>query len=126
MAKIRILIVDDNPAFLRSLSQLIASYQDLQLVGQSLSAKEAMVQIPISQPDLVLVDVVMPELGGLEATRLIKAEPHAPRVIVCTLYADARYEEAARDAGADAFLPKTDLSKQLLPMIYELFGLPAG
>lgn len=126
MAKIRILIVDDNAAFLRSVSQLIASYQDFQLVGLALSAGDALEKIPFLRPDLVLMDMVMPDLGGLEATRLIKAEPNAPRVIICTLYHDARYEEAATGAGADGFLSKSALSKQLLPLAHGLFGLHTG
>lgn len=126
MAKIRILIVDDSPAFLKSASQLIASYQDFQLVGQASSVNEALKQIPLSHPDLVLMDMVMPGLSGLEATRLIKAKTGAPRVIICTLYVDARYEEAATGAGADGFLSKSALSKQLLPLVYELFGIPAS
>ena len=123
MAKIRILIVDDSRAFLKSASQLIARHQDFQLVGQASSVNEALAQIHLLHPDLVLMDMVMPGLSGLEATRLIKAKTGAPRVIICTLYADIRYEEASTGAGADGFLSKSVLSKQLLPLVYELFGL---
>ncbi|MEO8287047.1 MAG: response regulator transcription factor [Chloroflexota bacterium] len=122
MAQIRTLVVDDNPAFLRSVSRLISSYKEFEIVGEASSAAEALKQIALSHPDLVLMDMVMSDLSGLDATRIIKAESDAPRVIICTLYGDARYAEAATAAGADGFLSKSALSKQLLQVVYSLFS----
>ncbi len=126
MATIRVLIVDDSPAFLRSVSQLISTYQEFQLVGEASSAAGALRQVRLLRPDLVLMDVVMPDMNGLEATRLLKSEPDAPRVIICTLYATAQHEEAARAAGADSFLPKSALSKKLLHVAQSLLNLHEG
>ena len=126
MTHIRTLVVDDNITFLTSVTQLIASYPEFQVVGEAPSATEALRQIALLHPDLVLIDMVMPGMSGLEATRLIKAELDAPRVIICTLYANKHYEAAAAEVGADGFLPKSALSKQLLPLVQALFGLHTG
>lgn len=122
-AQIRTLIVDDNPSFLRSVSQMIASYGELTLVGEARSAAGAVEQIALLHPDFVLMDMVMPDLNGFEATRIIKTRPGAPRVIICTLYDDKRYADAAMAVGADGFLAKSALSKQLLAVIHSLFNL---
>ncbi|MDQ6692826.1 MAG: response regulator transcription factor [Chloroflexota bacterium] len=126
MPPIRILVVDDSPTFLSSLAQLLASLEEFEVVGTALSASGAIEQIAQSHPDLVLMDMVMPDMNGLEATRLVKAEPDAPRVIICTLYATTQYEEAAKAAGADGFLPKSALSKKLLHVAQSFLKLYEG
>jgi len=122
MTPIRTLVVDDNLTFLASAIELISSYPEFRVVGQAPSACEALRQIALLHPDLVLIDMIMPGVSGLEATRLIKSVERAPRVIICTLHTDKRYEEAATAVGADGFLPKSAMSKQLLPLVQALFG----
>jgi DNA-binding NarL/FixJ family response regulator len=73
------------------------------------------------RPDLVLMDLAMPGMGGLEATRRLKAEPDAPRVIMLSLHEHPMYRTAALDAGANGFVPKSKLGTALLPMIHSLF-----
>lgn len=122
MARIRTLVVDDNPTFLRSFSRMLSSYAELLVVGEASSAAGAVEQINSLHPDLVLMDMVMPDINGLEATRIIKSKPGAPRIIICTLHDDIRYETAATAAGADGFLAKSALSSSLLLTIRSLFN----
>ena len=75
-------------------------------------------------PDLVLIDVAMPGLSGIEVTRQIKHKPDPPRVIVITISTDAAYAVAARQAGADGFLTKSACRTQLIPLIQSLFAAP--
>jgi CheY-like chemotaxis protein len=70
-----------------------------------------------AQPDLVLMDVAMPHLNGFEATRLIKAQPHAPRLVIVTSSDLPHYRTAAQTAGADSFISKADFGTLLLPLI---------
>src|SRR5438105_3576362 len=81
-------------------------------------------QVAMLNPDLVLMDLAMPGMNGLETTRQIKARPAAPRVVIMTLYDVAEYRAAARDATADGFIAKSSIRSQLLPLLASLFPNP--
>lgn len=121
MSRIRILLVDDNREFLRSAANFLSAHADLEIVGLAVSGKEALRKTSEMNPDLVLMDVAMPEMNGIEATRLIKNQPKAPRVVVLTLHNNAEYRSAARAAGADGLLSKQELPVKLIPLIHTLF-----
>ena len=119
---VRILLVDDNPTFLTAAERLLTSRpSSFAVVGRACSGEEALERVVALQPDLVLMDVAMPGLNGLEATRRIKAEPDPPRVIVLTLHDGAVYRDAARNAGADGFVSKARLDQALVPLARSLF-----
>ena len=117
-----ILIVDDN-ARLRALMRGIAAQEsDLHVVGEAADGAEAMRLAQALQPDIVLLDLAMPRVNGLEALRWIKAERPATTVIIVTVHAEDAYRRAAEDGGADAFLLKKTLVTVLLPTIQRLRG----
>ena len=118
---IRVLLIDDNPEFLRSAHDFLALLPSLQVVGCALSGTDALRQISCLLPQLVLVDWAMPGLSGLETTRLIKAVPNAPLVVILTLYSSSPYRTAAQLAGADGILDKVDWYAQLPPLLQQLF-----
>jgi DNA-binding NarL/FixJ family response regulator len=124
--RIRTLLVDDHAAFLDELAQLLAETHETDVVGRTTSGEEALEQGLAMQPDLVLMDLAMPGMGGLEATRRLKAKPGAPRVIMLSLHEHPMYRQAALDAGADGFVPKSKLGTALLPMIHSLFPAIIG
>lgn len=119
--RIRTLMVDDHAAFLDELAHFLAEEHEMDVVGRTASGEDALEQTTALRPDLVLMDLAMPGMGGLEATRRLKAEPDAPRVIMLSLHEHSMYHLAARDAGADGFVPKSKLGTTLLPMIHSLF-----
>lgn len=119
--RIRTLMVDDHATFLDELAHLLAEEREMDVVGRTASGEEALEQTAALRPDLVLMDLAMPGLGGLEATRRLKAEPDAPRVIMLSLHEHPMYRTAALDAGANGFVPKSKLGTALLPMIHSLF-----
>jgi DNA-binding NarL/FixJ family response regulator len=125
MAQLRILLVDDSAEFLESAARFLTMYQDLNLVGSANSGYDAIARVQELRPDLVLIDLAMPGMNGLETTRLLKARAEAPRVVIMTLYDNSEYREAAREAAADGFIAKSALSSQLFPMIASLFAKPA-
>lgn len=120
MRPIRILLVDDNAEFLNAATRFLADNPRIEIVGKIFSGREAVNQTPTLKPDLVLMDLMMPEMDGLEATRLIKQLPDPPAVIVVSLHDDQSFCMAAQVAGADGFLTKRVLSKRLMPLLEKL------
>jgi DNA-binding NarL/FixJ family response regulator len=120
MTAFRILLVDNSPDFLRSAARFLASDPQVVIVGQAESGHDALNRIARLHPDLVLIDISMPHMNGLEATRFIKARPDAPRVVVLTNYDTVDYRAAATAAGADGFIAKSEFSTQVFPLLYEL------
>lgn len=118
---VRILLVDDSPRFLESAERFLSAELGLAVIGSVLSGAEALEQAARLRPDLVLMDVAMPGLDGLETTQHLKAQPGPPRVIILTLYDTPKYRDAAQHAGADGFVPKADFGEKLLPLIDALF-----
>jgi DNA-binding NarL/FixJ family response regulator len=121
MKSLRVLVVNDSVEFLAAVASVLRVHPQLELVGYARSGREALVQVAQLRPDLVLMDVVMPEMNGLDATRHLKAQPGAPRVIMLTLYDEEEYRVAAAAAGADGFIGKTEFGTQLPPLIRALY-----
>ena len=121
MSPLRVLLVDDNHDFLESAVHFLSAYPCLQIVGWTFSGRDARALVARLQPDLVLMDLSMPGMNGLEATSQIKAEPCTPRVVILTLHDNPEYRLAAEAAGADGFIAKSEFGTQLLPLIHTLF-----
>ncbi len=118
---IRILLVDDNRRFLEVVGRFLKR-ESFDVVGLALSGTTALDQVRRLHPDLVLMDIALPHMNGLEATREIKRQPNPPRVIVLTMHDNSAYVAEARAVGADGFVAKSDFGLQLLPTIRTLFG----
>jgi DNA-binding NarL/FixJ family response regulator len=112
---IRVLIVDDHSRARRGLRALLATRPVVQVICEAENGREALRLVEESQPDVVLMDIQMPECDGLEATRHIKAQ--WPQVKVIALTANAIHQAAAVSAGADAFLLKGCPTGELLAAI---------
>ena len=116
--QIRVLVVDDQPRTRQSLKTLLATCPQVKEVQEAALAREAVRLMQESQSDVVLMDVRMPEVNGLQATRLIKARWPQVKVIVLTLYAE--YAAEAQAAGADAFVCKGEPTENLLTTLTEV------
>ena len=119
--RVRTLMVDDHAAFLDELTRFLEENRETDVVGRASSGEEALEQTKALRPDLVLMDLAMPGMGGLQATRRLKTEAEEPRVIILSLHEHPLYRLAALDVGADGFIPKSELGTALLPMIHLLF-----
>jgi DNA-binding NarL/FixJ family response regulator len=122
MSTVRVLLVDDSLEFLEAAAQFLSQQGRLTIVGWAASGDEALELLDRLRPDLVLIDLVMPGMNGLEATRQIKARPAPPRVVIMTLYDVVEYREAASAAAADGFVAKSSIIPQLMPLITHLFA----
>ncbi|HZR33517.1 MAG TPA: response regulator transcription factor [Terriglobales bacterium] len=120
MARVRILIADDHSVVRRGLRSLLESRPDWQVVGDAATGREAVEHARRLKPDIVILDMTMPELNGLEATRqILKQAPHT-EVLILTMHSS---EEVAREvlrAGARGFLLKSDADNALLTAVETL------
>jgi len=103
---IRLLIVDDDALVRSALTLMLGGHADLEVVGEAADGQAALEQAAVLRPDVILMDIRMPRLDGLAATRMLHAEPDPPRVIVLTTFDADEHVVAAVGAGADGFLLK--------------------
>ena len=106
MAKTRVLIVDDHGVVRQGLRTYLELLDDIEVTGEAGNGLEALAQVRQHQPDVVLMDLVMPEMDGIEATRQISAISPSTRVIVLTSFADDEKVFPAIKAGAAGYLLK--------------------
>lgn len=122
---IRTLIVDDSPAVLKTLSCLLGIREEVQLVGTATDGYQALRRVVELQPDLVLMDVQLSGLNGLQVSREIKSRTPAPVIILVTADDTPQSRAAARAAGTDGFVSKRDVLLELPEAIRTLFPGPA-
>ncbi|WP_460733328.1 response regulator [Nocardioides ginkgobilobae] len=102
----RVLVVDDDPLVRSALTLMLGGAADLDVVGEAADGRQGVEMALSLQPDVVLMDVRMPVLNGLEATRELHARPDPPRVVVLTTFDADEHVLGALAAGADGFLLK--------------------
>lgn len=120
--KTRILIVDDSARARNSLRALLATYAEDTDIQEAENGLEALKCIASSKPDVVLMDIMMPELDGIHATQFIKANAPDVKVIAVSMSPDYRAEALA--AGADAFVYKGEPPEAILEALIRVAGLP--
>jgi DNA-binding NarL/FixJ family response regulator len=114
---IRILAVDDHPVVRQGIAGLVAVHSDLSLVAEASNGREAIQQFRAHHPDVTLMDLQMPEMGGVDAMIAIRGEFPEARIIVLTTYVGDAQVLRALKAGARAYLLKNSLHKELLETI---------
>jgi DNA-binding NarL/FixJ family response regulator len=103
---VRVVLADDQPLVRAGLRVLVADHPDLEIVGEAGTGAEAVRIAGDAGPDVVVMDIRMPGMDGIEATRIITADPEAPRVLILTTFDDDDYVYGALRAGASGFLVK--------------------
>lgn len=117
MDAIRILIADDHPLFRDGLRGLLDSVPDTDVVGEAANGREAIAQATALQPDVVLMDIKMPDMNGIEATReIVHTSPHVG-VLVVTMYEDDDFVFSAMRAGARGYVLKGANQSEMLRAI---------
>jgi DNA-binding NarL/FixJ family response regulator len=117
LQRIRVLAVDDHPIFRQGITGLLADQPDLELIAEAVNGIEAIQQFRSHRPDVTLMDLQMPEMGGLDAIIAIRNEFPDAKIIVLTTYSGDVQVLRALKAGARAYLLKNTLHKNLLEMI---------
>lgn len=121
MQKIRVLVVDDHTIVRDGICALLALAGDMEVVGEATNGSEALVKVKEFHPDVVLMDIAMPIMGGLEATRRINKEFPKVKVLVLTQYDDKEYFFPVIESGASGFISKAAASSDLTTGIRSVF-----
>jgi NarL family two-component system response regulator LiaR len=117
-----ILIADDHPLFRRSLRAVLENEDDIEVVGETANGVEAVRMADELHPDVVLMDISMPELDGLEATRQIKAKHPEIAVLVLTIHSDEQHAMEILAAGAAGYLTKSVFGEEIVHSIRGVIG----
>ncbi|MBN1641010.1 MAG: response regulator transcription factor [Anaerolineae bacterium] len=121
MAQIRIVLADDHEVVREGTRRMLEREPDMSVVGEAVSGVDAVRLAGELQPDIVVLDVRMPELNGIETTRQIKqSQPHV-RVLVFTAHDDDRYVFPLLEAGADGYMLKTSGQRDLVKAIRDVY-----
>jgi DNA-binding NarL/FixJ family response regulator len=116
---LRILVVDDHPAFRKALTSALNQVKDIEVAGEAGGGTEATARAVDGDPDLVLMDLSMPDLDGIQAMRRIhESKPELP-IVILTAHADPGVEREARDAGASGFLAKGTALEDIVIVLHE-------
>jgi DNA-binding NarL/FixJ family response regulator len=118
---VRTVLVDDHHGIRAELAARLGQHRTVEIVGEAENGQQAVEMTRTLRPDLVVMDINMPELDGMAATRSIKALPDAPRVILVSFESERWGEAAARQSGADGFCDKVHVARDLFPIIDRLF-----
>jgi len=121
MAEIRVLVVDDHAILRDGIRSLLERQEDIRVVGEAANGREAIERVQELAPDLVLMDVAMPEMDGLEATRQIKTRFPQVRVLILTQHDDHEYVEPMLRAGASGYVLKRSGGREVVTAIRQVF-----
>jgi len=117
MSKIKILVVDDHTILRDGIRALIGLYNDIEIVGEASEGKEAIEKLQDLAPDVIVMDIAMPGMDGLEATRRIMKKKPKVKILVLTQHDNREYILSSIKAGASGYVPKRALGSELVSAI---------
>jgi DNA-binding NarL/FixJ family response regulator len=118
---IKILIVDDSAVVRASVSGFLALHPRVEVVGMAADGREALALLVHRKADLVVMDLDMPVMDGLQTMRRIRERHAATRVVIMTMYSESEVKARCLEGGADAFILKQDLQRELHDTLARLF-----
>jgi two-component system response regulator NreC len=115
--KVRILLADDHTIVRKGLAALLTGDGSAEVVGEASDGKETVVLAAQLRPDVIIMDIAMPEMSGIEATREIKAATPEVRILMLSMYDRREYVRQSIQAGADGYLLKSDAPEMLVSAV---------
>ncbi len=122
MPCIRILLAEDSEPWRMYLRSLLQRRSEFKVVGEAIDGLDAVEKAQELQPDVILLDISMPRLNGLEAAERIRAIAPLSKILFVSADRSAELAEVAIAAGAQGYIPKTEVGSKLLPALDVLFG----
>lgn len=118
--KLRVLVVDDNEIVRRTICQILESHADIEITCVAVDGADAILKAREHQPDVVLLDVSMPMMNGLDAARTIKQEFPSMDIIIVSQHDSRGFRWAALAAGVSGYVVKSDAARDLIPELRKL------
>jgi YesN/AraC family two-component response regulator len=123
--RLRIVVADDSTIYRRNVCMMIGLQPDMEVVAEAENGWDAIEQVQVHRPDVVLIDIRMPLVDGIGAIREIRARFPRMRVIAMSAFGEEDYSRLARQSGADRYLDKSCVLQDLLRTLREVAGNPA-
>ncbi len=121
MSKIKILIADDHAMLREGIRALLSLQKDIEVIGEAADGKEAIDKVEQLKPDVVILDIAMPGMDGLEAARRIKKKNSMAKILILTQHDNKEYILSAIKAGMAGFVPKRALASELVSAIHSVY-----
>jgi DNA-binding NarL/FixJ family response regulator len=115
--EIRVLVVDDHPLVRRRMCALLASAGEIKVVGEAENGLQAISMTEKLNPDVIVMDISMPELDGIRATAEIRNLNPESRIVIVSMFASRELVEVALEKGADGYLLKRSTARDLIPAV---------
>lgn len=122
MGPVRILIVDDHELVRRGLRSILVTRPEWEICGEAADGSNAIEKARDLKPDIVLLDITMPQMNGLDAARIIRRDVPRAKVIILSQYDASEMRARALEAGAQGYISKSDAARQLLIAIESLIS----
>jgi DNA-binding NarL/FixJ family response regulator len=119
---VRILIADDHELMRRGLRSILATRSDWEVCGEAVDGSDAIEKTKLLRPDILVLDISMPRVNGLEVTRAIRRDFPETQVVILSQYEESEMRPYAIEAGARGYVSKAEASRQLLTAIESLIG----
>jgi len=120
MTRLKTLLVDDNRPFLVLARHLLSECPEIEIIGEATDGFQAVDSAAKLKPDLIIMDLAMPGMGGLQATRLIKAQDDPPIIIIASHYDDPAHREFVAQVGAEGFVNKQQYETEVIEFVQRL------
>jgi len=121
MENIQVFLVDDHQLVRDGIKALLAGIPDIKIIGEANDGKEMLEKLGSCNPDIILMDISLPDLSGIELTRRLARERPGIRILILSMYTSEDFVFNAMKAGAKGYLPKNTSRKELLDAIYAIF-----
>jgi DNA-binding NarL/FixJ family response regulator len=120
LKKITVTLADDHAIFRQGLRALLEAERDIEVIGEASNGREAIELVMEKAPDVVVMDITMPDITGIQAADIIKTRLSAAKIIILSMYGDEEYVDQAIQSGVDAYLVKDTVAGELIKAIREV------
>jgi two-component system, NarL family, nitrate/nitrite response regulator NarL len=119
--KIKVMLVDDHPMVLEGIKSFLSSRENIEVIGEAMDGEEAISKVKILAPDIILMDISMPTINGIETTRIIRDIDPTVKVIILTMHDDVEYVQQFAESGARGYLLKKTSPAELIRAIESVY-----
>lgn len=120
--KIKVVVADDHQLFREGIANLLENDEAIQVIGQAENGQIAIEKVKELKPDILLTDIAMPEMNGMEATRKLKKQFPDLKIVALSMHSDKQFVKGMLEAGTDAYLLKNCTHKQLLEAVHTVYS----